>query len=327
MMTRMTSILPIASGKGGVGKTILSANLGVSLARAGKTVVLVDLDLGASNLHTVLGVKNRHHGVGHLVYKQEESIEALLVETDERRLYLIPGDSLLPGTANLPYFRKQAIAKALQNLVADFVILDLGSGSAYNTIDFYLLSSSGIVVTTPETTAILNAYSFIKTSIFRMLYRSFPSKSVERETVRRFFTQKIEGADRSVTALASELGGISRDAEETMRSRLAEFRPRIVINMAAAPEEIRLGARLREIARRNLDLEVEYIGFILSEPLVARSIFDRKPTLVTHPEIPFSGAVDAVARKLMAYPAGAGPRLFEDNEDLREIAESMRIQG
>jgi flagellar biosynthesis protein FlhG len=316
----MTTIVPVASGKGGVGKTVLSANLGVALARAGKTVVLVDLDLGASNLHTVLGVKNRHPGVGNLIYKQEESLDSLLIETEERRLFLIPGDSLLPGTANLPYFRKQAIVKALTSLVADYVILDLGSGTAYNTVDFYLISSGGIVVTTPETTAILNAYSFIKTSIYRLLYRSFPHKSPERETVRKFFTQKIEGADLSVNALAQELGTISQEAEQTVRAQLHGFRPRVVINMAKAPEQIRLGARLREISRRNLDIEVEYVGFVMSDPLVPQSIFDRKPTIATHPTIPFSRAVTATAQKLITNPAGAGPNMFEDNEDLQEIA-------
>lgn len=315
----MTTILPVASGKGGVGKTVLSANLGVALARAGKTVVLVDLDLGASNLHTVLGVKNRYPGVGNLIYKQEDNLEALLVETTERRLYLIPGDSLLPGTANLPYFRKQAIIKALRNLVADFVILDLGSGTAYNTVDFYLVGTGGIVVTTPETTAILNAYSFIKTAIYRMLYRSFPNKSEEREAVRRFFTKKIEGADLSASALASELRLLSEDAERTARQQLASFQPRVVINMAGSPEEIRLGARLRQIARRNLDVDVEYVGFILRDETVSRSIIDRQPTIVANPKIQFSRSINAIAEKVVANPGGHAPTLFEDNEDLEDI--------
>lgn len=323
----MTTIIPVASGKGGVGKTVLSANLGVALARAGKTVVLVDLDLGASNLHTVLGVKNRYPGVGNLIYRQEENLQALLVETDVRRLYLVPGDSLLPGTANLPYFRKQAIIRALRELVADFVILDLGSGTAYNTVDFYLMATAGIVVTTPETTAILNAYSFIKTAIFRMLYRSFPNKSDERETVRRFFTQKIEGADLSASALADELRTLSGEAEQTAREQLTRFQPRIVINMASSPEEIRLGARLRQIARRNLDTDVEYIGFILHDGRVSRSIIDRKPTLVTEPTIPFCRSIQAIAEKIIANPGGSGPRLYEDDEDLQNIAEGLAHQG
>ncbi len=58
----MNTIIPIASGKGGVGKTIFTANLGIALANKGKTVIAIDLDLGSSNLHTCLGIKNRHPG-------------------------------------------------------------------------------------------------------------------------------------------------------------------------------------------------------------------------------------------------------------------------
>ena len=74
----MVRLLPIASGKGGVGKSVISANLGLALSRAdrsghpGRTVVLVDLDLGASNLHTFLGMKNKHAGIGALVWKKED---------------------------------------------------------------------------------------------------------------------------------------------------------------------------------------------------------------------------------------------------------------
>jgi len=319
----MTTIIPVASGKGGVGKTVLSANLGIALARAGKTVVLVDLDLGASNLHTVLGVKNRHAGIGNFIYKKEESLESLLIETGERRLYLVPGDSLLPGTANLPYFRKQAIVRGLEALVADFVILDLGSGTSFNTVDFYLTGLSGIVVTTPQTTAILNAYSFIKTAIFRMLYRSFPNKSAEREVVRQFFSQKIEGASLSVGALSAELEKVSDDARAVATANLSQFQPRVVINMAGSPEEIRLGARLRQIARRNLDVAVEYIGFILHDERVTHSILERQPTFVAHPGIPFSRSVGAIAQKIIESPAGSAPQLFEDNEDLQEIVQNL----
>lgn len=65
----MTAIVPVASGKGGVGKTIATANLGISLAQAGKTVILADLDLGAANLHTILGIRNRQPGIGHIISK------------------------------------------------------------------------------------------------------------------------------------------------------------------------------------------------------------------------------------------------------------------
>ena len=99
----MGVLIPIGSGKGGVGKTVFAANLGVVLASRGKTVVLVDLDLGGANLHTCLGVRNTHPGVGSIVWKKEKRLENLIVPTGVDRLFLVPGDNLLPGTANLDF--------------------------------------------------------------------------------------------------------------------------------------------------------------------------------------------------------------------------------
>ena len=132
----MNTIIPIASGKGGVGKTIFTANLAITLAKMGKTVIVVDLDLGSSNLHTCLGIKNRHPGIGNFIFDKGTSLESLIVKTEIDRLYFIPGDSLIPGTANMQYFVKQKLIKGINNLVADYILLDLGAGSSFNIIDF-----------------------------------------------------------------------------------------------------------------------------------------------------------------------------------------------
>jgi flagellar biosynthesis protein FlhG len=88
----MQYLVPIASGKGGVGKTLLAAQSGASLWRCSKkTVILIDLDLGGSNLHTVLGIRNRHPGIGHFIYRKVDSVEQLVVPTSQERLFFIPG--------------------------------------------------------------------------------------------------------------------------------------------------------------------------------------------------------------------------------------------
>ncbi len=319
----MTTVIPIASGKGGVGKTIISANLGILLAKAGKAVVLVDLDLGASNLHTCLGVKNTNLGIGNYVYKQAESLESLLVPTDFGRLYLIPGDSLLPGTANLPFFRKRRIVKELSELVADFVILDLGAGSNYNTVDFFLTSLTGIVVVTPETTSILNAYSFIKTALFRMLHRSFPAKSDERKLIQEFSAGRLEGDDTSIGNLVERLGTISRGSGAHAREKLDSFMPRVIVNMGRQQHDLELGARLRRVVRRNLGTDIEYIGFVAHDDNVGLSVARRHPYADMAPESPFARTLGGTAKRLINTPVPQTPQLFEDDEDLAEIAEEM----
>lgn len=319
----MTNILPIASGKGGVGKSVVAANLGVALALRGKTVILVDLDLGASNLHTFLGVKNTHAGLGSYIQKQERNIEALIVDTDIPRLYLVPGDVLIPGTANLPYFTKQRIIKQLNELIADFVLLDLGSGTAFNTVDFFLSSTAGVVVTSPETTAILNAYSFLKTALFRLLYRSFPAKSPERETIQAFMGERIEGSAIGFSSLVDSLMAIDPESGRLARDRLAGFLPRVVLNMGRSTHDFTLGGKLRQIAGKNLEIGIEYIGYIRSDRSVHLSILKRQPAILLEPNSVFTSDIYGLADRLISRPVPEAPFLHDGDEDIQSLQAEM----
>ena len=312
----MTTIIPVASGKGGVGKTVFTANLGVSLARQGKTVILADLDLGGSNLHTCLGVTNSSSGIGNYIFNQTERLETLVIETREPRLFFIPGDSLLPGTANLPYFRKVKILKELAALVADYVILDLGSGSSFNTVDFFLSSNTGVIVTTPETTAVLNAYSFLKTALYRLIFRSFPAKSEERARIRDFISQSIEGTALTFEVLVQEIASIRAVSGQIARKHLDEFRPRVVLNMVRGQADLPLGDKLREIAEKNLSIRLEYAGVLPTDPTVPRSIYERQPTASVHPEAPYAQGVAQVATRISGSSEQHVLRLHEDDEEL-----------
>ena len=87
----MVQILPIASGKGGVGKSAISLNLAIALAQLGKKVILCDFDFGGANLHTMLGHKNNKPGLGHFINKLEDHIEPLIQKTAVKNLGFIAG--------------------------------------------------------------------------------------------------------------------------------------------------------------------------------------------------------------------------------------------
>jgi flagellar biosynthesis protein FlhG len=315
--------IPVASGKGGVGKTLLSANLGISLAQQNKTVILVDLDLGGSNLHTVLGIRNRHEGIGHFINRKVDTLEQLVVPTKQERLFFISGDGLFSGTANLPYWRKLAILKELETLTADFVIMDLGSGTTFNTLDFFLTTTAGLVVTTPDTTAILNAYSFLKAGMFRLLHRTFPGKSAERQCVLDFMQEKVEGGDRTLQTLVSQIADIDPASGQAAQGALETFRPRVVMNMGRTAGDIQLGGRLRQVVRNNLQTDVEFIAYFPYDELASRSALERSPTLLTYPQSHFARAVQQCAARLIHEPVPDAPRLFPDDEDLKELAEDF----
>src|SRR6266850_2415825 len=120
-MAELTTIIPIAGGKGGVGKTFVTANLAVALASRGFRTLAVDLDLGNSNLHSLLGLENRYPGVGEYLRGTVKcSPHELIVETSLPGLGFIPGDGRMPFMANITYNKKLALMSTLvfvKNLV------------------------------------------------------------------------------------------------------------------------------------------------------------------------------------------------------------------
>ncbi|OHD16423.1 MAG: hypothetical protein A2087_11080 [Spirochaetes bacterium GWD1_61_31] len=319
----MAIILPIASGKGGVGKTVFTANLGAALAGLGKTVILVDLDLGGANLHTCLGVRNKHPGVGSIIWKKQKRLEELVVPTEVERLFLVPGDNLLPGTANLDFFTKRRIIKEIGELTADYVLVDLGAGASYNIVDFWLMVDDGILVTAPEIPAILNAYAFFKTAAFRLLFRSFKRGGDERGKIVDYVVNRVEGQGKTFVEFAAELAATSGAAGQRALAELSALRPRVVVNMGNGETDAAIAMRLREISARNLGIGMDYIAYIMRDPHVSASIGAREVLLTSHPGTPFARGVLTAAERIKAAPEGRVPRLELDDEDLYGLMDKV----
>jgi len=175
------TIIPIASGKGGVGKSFLAANLAIALAQLGKKVVVADLDFGGSNLHTCLGLHNNHPGIGDFLRARYGELKDLLVATEEENLKLLAGDVRSPFLANMHHAQKMRLIYNLKQLDCEYLILDLGSGSTYNTLDYFGMSQLGMIITTPEHTSTMNMLAFLKLFAFRVIERSLPKNTFLNE--------------------------------------------------------------------------------------------------------------------------------------------------
>ena len=116
------TIIPIASGKGGVGKSFLAANLSIALAGLGKKVIASDLDFGGSNLHTCFGMHNTYPGLGDYLRAHYGKLEDLLVETNTYNLQFLPGDARSPFMANMHHAQKLKLVQNLRKLNFEFLI-------------------------------------------------------------------------------------------------------------------------------------------------------------------------------------------------------------
>ncbi len=155
-----TRIIAVTSGKGGVGKTNISINLAIAYARLGKKVIVLDADLGLANVNVILGIIPKYN-LYHLIRKQKKLSEIIL-DTDFG-IQIVAGASGFSKIANLSNEERDQFVQELSELAfADVIIIDTSAGVSRNVLSFVAAADDAIIVTTPEPTAITDAYGIIK---------------------------------------------------------------------------------------------------------------------------------------------------------------------
>lgn len=301
-------IIPVASGKGGVGKTLLAANLAVALARNNRTVTLVDLDLGGSNLHLVLGEAlswggDGPSGIGSLVTDSSLTLKDIGRPTEYEGLTFVPGDGEIPGLANLQASSKRRIVKQLREADTDYLILDLGAGTSFNTLDFFLMTSVGLIVTTPTPTSTVNAYLFLKNAVFRILQNSMPRKSAGGQLLDSLRSERAGLKGTYIPRLLDELAKTDAENHARCLEQLERFRPRLVMNMLEDPKDSEKAGKLRRSCRQYLGLEIDHLGIMYRDDLQDVALSSRLPIIRYKPQSVLSQAVFRIADKLISSEA------------------------
>lgn len=156
-----TRVITITSGKGGVGKTNIVANLAIALSKMNKQVLILDADLGLANIDVILGITPKYNMM-HLI-NDEKTIEEIIV-TGPNGILILPAASGIENLANLCDEAKLTLSEKLAPLwkKIDYLIIDTGAGISPNVIYFNLAAQETIVVVTPEPTSITDAYALMK---------------------------------------------------------------------------------------------------------------------------------------------------------------------
>lgn len=298
----MAQIIPVASGKGGVGKSLLSANLAIALGQQGKTVVLADLDLGASNLHLVIGQHPGNASLGSW-FTDKIDFKDIIQPTDYDNVSFIAGDSQIPDLTSLKHAQKVKLIRNLKNINADYVILDLGAGTHQFILDMFLLSPQGIIVSAPAVTATLNAYLFLKNATFRLLYTTY-----KRGTPGRAYIDSIKKSSSSmqklyIPQLISELEKYDPESTKLFKSRIEQFRPRLVMNMIEDPKDADRAQRIKNSCNQYLGIEIEYLGLMYRDILQDKALSSQLPVVVYKPRSVLGQAIYRISDKVIAAPA------------------------
>jgi len=270
MTTTMQKFWTIGGGKGGVGKSFLTASIGAVLARMNKSVIAVDADLGSANLHTYLGIKSPACTLLD-VLDNKVSAQEVLLPTPEPGLKLISCAGDILGLANPDSERKERIMELISTLQADYILVDLGAGTSYNVLDFFNMSDEGIVIVAPDPASMQNAYAFIKNAVYRRIQRDFGDSPVVADALERCRTSEETSRPRTMMEFFELLCTTDPVIAEKVALLVESYRPLLIVNTATSAQDQRVAEIIQSASKRFLNVDIRFCGLIVVDPAVRRA--------------------------------------------------------
>jgi flagellar biosynthesis protein FlhG len=287
----MATIVSVGSGKGGVGKSVIAANLAMLLAKQGKRVVLGDLDVGGADAHILFGMLHPPLTLTDFVERRVERLEDVLQPISAHPfLHLIPGTGDTLATANLPYAKKKRLIRHFKQLEADLIIIDIGAGTSYHALDFFLMADHYLAVATPDPTSVLDLYRFIKLAAIRRVLSAFLS----RDAVSEALSERDFG---SIEEVIQAVGETDAHARETATRMLKGFQPHLIVNRVSGKSRVNV-LQLKKLLKEYVGGELALLSEIPDDPAMIRAIRSYLPVVEFEPTAPASVALEQAARLL-----------------------------
>lgn len=294
---RSPEIWTIGGGKGGTGKSFIISSMGNCLALQDKKVVLIDADLGGANLHTFLGIDKPRISLTDF-FEKKVLLPDIIVDSGVKNMGFLIGaiHSLSPD--GIKYTQKLKLFRHIKQLNADYILIDLGAGSHFNTIDTFLLADKMIVVIVPEITAIENLYYFLKNAFFRQLINSFGDHGL-KDVVQNTWKNRREYDIKNLNQLIDYLKGLSKTMENIINRELSSFKTYIILNRISSSQEIMIGDSVKSICRKYFGLNANYVGYIEYDAIISRCINKRQPYMRTYPASRCAKEIERLTENLL----------------------------
>jgi len=299
---RVTQLIAIGGGRGGVGKSLLSVNLAVYLAQLGRNVVLVDADPVGSGAHTMLGLERPPLASPETIHEGPVELASTTV----------PGLKLMPVIYDRTRVGPRRPSRAshwlrrIDRLDADYAVLNLGAAMAPPTLDAFYQADVSLCVASPEPPAIEATYRFCKALYARRLRRS-----MMRE---RFRLRSVERALESLPPLPSprelvlEIARFDESVANVAAAVLQDMHPALVVGKTRLRRDLELGPAMSSLAERYLGVSLDYLGYVEQDDAVWLTARRRRPLLIDAPTSKSARNIERVARRILAVMAQQGKR-------------------
>ncbi len=300
-------IIAVGGAKGGIGKSIFASNLSVYLHNKGFKTIAADFDLGGSNLHLFLGKTHIKKTINNYLSGEIVDIKDIMEKT-KYGPELIGGNSSQLGASNISFTRKLKLLKAVRNINADYVVMDLGGDTSYNVLDFFLAADAGIVMTTCDPASYLDAYSFIKVALYRKLNRLFgiesgysgqadiDLKNIIHETLISKTAPPLRDMDEFIQIVKKECPG----SVGIVRKVLSDFAPQIIVNKVISESfAMQPVDRIKQVSKKKLSINVDHLCSLPFQDEVEKSARTLVPSVYQTPDSVFAKKFDSICEKFI----------------------------
>jgi len=288
-----SKIIAIGGAKGGIGKSIFATNLSVFLSQKGYSTIAVDLDLGGANLALYLGEQFiLERTINDYLRKKYATLEEIITQSSYGP-GLIGGDSSELGAANIPYAQKMKLMRAIKNLDADYIVLDLGGDISFNMLDFFLLGDYSLVISTRDSASYIGAYQFIKTALYRKINRLAYYASEDEididpslgSILKKSTVANGQPMSQSILALLdSVVKNDPFDIPQVLKM-IISFHPHLIINKSPSILHAnQVVNSISNLAKRYLSIGINCPGHISKSTEIENNLRNNIPLLSQDPE-------------------------------------------
>ncbi len=307
----MPCIVSVASGKGGVGKSMVVSNLGLLLAKKGLRVTLVDMDIGGANLHILFGMFHPPSTLSDFLTNTLKNLNEIAHPIPGlSSLKLIPGTGETLITANLQHAKKKRLIRHLHTLDADIILVDVGAGTSYHALDFFLLADYFLAVATPDPTSVLDLYRFIKLAAIRKVLTAFLARDPVADAL-------LDKDFHSVTAVLEAVGKTSESGVAIAQEALKWFQPALILNRMTPQSRINT-LQLQHLLKQYVGTDLSILGNIPEDIQVQQSILKYLPVVELAPSSSATIALKQIADNVLEM-VGQTPGSIGRMEEPRKI--------
>lgn len=293
-------ICSIVSGKGGVGRSFITSSLGITFAKMGLNVVLLDFDFNGANLHSWLGQNPTVPTLGDYFKNENLTLKDLLKPTVLDKLKIIHGFWPTWGFFNL---NPELIAKCLselKNLSADIVLIDLGAGLSPFQWELLKASDQKILITTPEPISIERTYRWVEKFVVQFL-KERNKESFSEDGLFEHWKDRIEKKHKLFqmreyieTEFNKKKDPILKEGINSLIGPL-----HMILNQSRSFEDEQLGTSIKSVFNKYYFTQLNCMGHIQYDNSVWQCARQKDPVLITQPYSPQVGQFMAIAKQFI----------------------------